>query len=321
MKRFFLALLMLIALSLNAQTRPRVESIKFNTPVLQTDSSGDYNLIPLMRSSGYMNGSYIPFDDIALKSNVVTLDGFQTITDLKLFDGGLDLWDGNITGRKSTISLGIQKSQSTGNEAFFASTGLVFYDVTRDRKTALTASGINFNDKLQIGIGGVDIDNTLDDIDIVFPQKSGTVALLEDTGVSIYDSDGVLQGTTSDLHLSEDLEYNDATNTISVKDELVSLESSLVNGWVNFGSTWEQVSYTKKGNTVTVYGMISSGTVSTVLILPVEIRPNRGVIRTFRHSDGSVYRLTLSSAGAISIEGITGEVWVNLEGITYNINN
>lgn len=83
------------------------------------------------------------------------------------------------------------------------------------------------------------------------------------------------------------------------------IEPTLLNGWVNYDSAWDNVAYCLDSDGfVHVKGMIRTGTTAantTLFTLPVGYRPARNMIFAGRMSGNLSFELRVFSTGAVLI--------------------
>lgn len=137
----------------------------------------------------------------------VELSEFVTVNPVtQVIEGTKIFTDNLIANSFSTIDAGGAVRASGGN---------IFIE-DNDLFTILTAGHITFGN----GNGdfvSLDIDpNITGSSSVVMPSKSGTIALLEDVGLSVYNSSGTLQDVTNELHIGSGLQYDPSTKTISI---------------------------------------------------------------------------------------------------------
>ena len=96
-----------------------------------------------------------------------------------------------------------------------------------------------------------------------------------------------------------------------------------LNGWKNFGGTWEEVEIIKNREGLVTISGLCSGDYSKVLFrLPEGWKPNKQLIFSVCSDDES-RRLDITSNGELflnkggSVGTITGSGWVSLSGISF----
>ena len=96
---------------------------------------------------------------------------------------------------------------------------------------------------------------------------------------------------------------------------------TLVNSWVDFGSSYETAGYQKESNgTIRLKGKVKSGTVAyqtAVFTLPAGFRPS--LIQTFPVcSNGAFGIVTVETDGVVSVV-VGNNTYVSLDGISFKI--
>ncbi len=101
-------------------------------------------------------------------------------------------------------------------------------------------------------------------------------------------------------------------------DRLRWIEPTLLNSWVNYGSTYATAAYTKlPSGLVLIRGLIRDGTYagSTIFTLPVGFRPVDAHIFEQRSANGS-HRIDVKGDGdVVATASGDGGTWVSLAGI------
>ena len=111
----------------------------------------------------------------------------------------------------------------------------------------------------------------------------------------------------------------DLTKQLSEKkeDELKVIPLTLANGWANYGSGYAPGKIIKKGNEITLSGLIKGTNFSTVCILPEDCRPKNVLIFTLNHHE-SIMRFDVFPNGNITyIAGSKKQNWISLDGIHF----
>ena len=111
----------------------------------------------------------------------------------------------------------------------------------------------------------------------------------------------------------------DLTKQLSEKkeDELKVIPLTLANGWANYGSGYAPGKIIKKGNEITLSGLIKGTNFSTVCILPEDCRPKNVLIFTLNHHE-SIMRFDVFPNGNITyIAGSNSYNWISLDGIHF----
>ena len=101
------------------------------------------------------------------------------------------------------------------------------------------------------------------------------------------------------------------------KNELKVIPLTLVNGWANYGAGYAPGKILKKGNEITLSGLIKGTNFSTVCILPEDCRPKDQLIFTLNQHD-SIMRFDVCSNGnVVYVAGSNKYDWISLDGIHF----
>lgn len=88
--------------------------------------------------------------------------------------------------------------------------------------------------------------------------------------------------------------------------------ATLLNGWVDHSvPSFGVARYAKALGVVHIRGVVSSGTVGTVLTLPVGMRPD-GVLVKSSVQNGSFVRINIETTGNVDVEGGLN-TWVSID--------
>lgn len=102
----------------------------------------------------------------------------------------------------------------------------------------------------------------------------------------------------------------DETRDFGINDWIAP---TLLNSWVNFGSTHEDVAYCKDSNgMVHIRGLVKNGTVGTnAFVLPAGYRPQNDLIFATL-SNNAIGRITIDSTGGVELSNIGSNTWYSL---------
>ena len=100
-------------------------------------------------------------------------------------------------------------------------------------------------------------------------------------------------------------------------NEIKVIEIKLINGWSNYGSIYAPAKIIKKGNEITLSGLIKGTNFSTVCYLPEDCRPKNTLIFSLNHHN-SIMRFDVGSDGAVFYQaGNKSYDWISLDGIHF----
>lgn len=92
---------------------------------------------------------------------------------------------------------------------------------------------------------------------------------------------------------------------------------TLVNGWVNYGDTWQTARYKKVGSIVSLQGLIKSGSMGSFLAqLPEGFRPGGGKLIFAVQTDTGQGRVDVQSDGNIVAQG-GGNAYFSLSNVSF----
>jgi hypothetical protein len=101
------------------------------------------------------------------------------------------------------------------------------------------------------------------------------------------------------------------------KNELKVIPLTLANGWSNYGAGYAPGKIIKKGNEITLSGLIKGTDFSTVCILPEDCRPKGELIFTLNQHE-STMRIDVYPNGRVAyVAGSNQYNWVSLDGIHF----
>ena len=112
-------------------------------------------------------------------------------------------------------------------------------------------------------------------------------------------------------------ELTDLKNKKDIKEEIKEIPLTLTNGWTNYGSGYAPGKIIKKGNEITLSGLIKGTNFSTVCTLPEDCRPKYRLIFTLNHHE-SIMRFYVYPNGNVKYEAGTNKYnWISLDGIHF----
>lgn len=101
------------------------------------------------------------------------------------------------------------------------------------------------------------------------------------------------------------------------ENELKVIPLTLANGWSNYGSKYAPGKIIKKGNEITLSGLIKWTNFSTVCILPEDCRPKNVLIFSLNHHE-TIMRFDVYPNGNVTyIAGSNTQNWISLDGIHF----
>ena len=87
---------------------------------------------------------------------------------------------------------------------------------------------------------------------------------------------------------------------------------TLLNGWVDYGTVYSPVSYSRKNNVVTLIGLVKSGTTGTIFTLPVGFRPVVQLLTATTTSNNVHSRLDVEQNGVVLAAGSYSNAWFSV---------
>jgi len=95
---------------------------------------------------------------------------------------------------------------------------------------------------------------------------------------------------------------------------------TFANGWKNFGEGYSPGRIIKKGNEITLSGLITGTNFSTVCILPEDCRPKQTLVFSVNHHN-SIMRFDITPQGNVVYRaGSNPYNWISLDGIRFFAN-
>ena len=116
--------------------------------------------------------------------------------------------------------------------------------------------------------------------------------------------------------LSKELkEIKEEKKPENIETKIIPLSFS--NGWNNYGSGYSPGRIIKKGNEITLSGLITGTNFSTVCVLPEDCRPKNRLIFSVNHHT-SIMRFDIDSSGNVFYDaGANTYNWISLDGIHF----
>ena len=92
---------------------------------------------------------------------------------------------------------------------------------------------------------------------------------------------------------------------------------TLINGWTDYGSVFSPGRIIKKGNEITLSGLIKGSNFSTVCTLPEDCRPKQQLIFSLNQHD-RIMRFDICANGNVTYDaGSNSYNWISLDGIHF----
>ena len=101
------------------------------------------------------------------------------------------------------------------------------------------------------------------------------------------------------------------------KDEIKIIPLNFVNNWKNFGGEYAPGRIIKKGNEITLSGVVKGSNFSTVCVLPEDCRPKYRLIFSV-NQNSSIIRFDIFSNGNVTFQSGNNLLdWISLDGIHF----
>jgi len=101
------------------------------------------------------------------------------------------------------------------------------------------------------------------------------------------------------------------------ENEIEVIPLTFANGWRNYGSGHSPGRIIKKGNEITLSGLITGTNFSTVCILPEDCRPKQTLIFSVNHHN-SIMRFDITPQGNVVYRAGSNQCnWISLDGIHF----
>ena len=101
------------------------------------------------------------------------------------------------------------------------------------------------------------------------------------------------------------------------KEEIKIIPLNYANGWKDYGGSYSPGRIIKKGNEITLSGLITGTNFSTVCILPEDCRPKNTLIFTVNHHSSIMRFDVLPNGNVAYITGNNSHNWISLDGIHF----
>ena len=112
-------------------------------------------------------------------------------------------------------------------------------------------------------------------------------------------------------------EVTDLKSKIDIKEEIKEIPLTFANGWTNYGGGFSPGKIIKKGNEITLSGLIKGSNFSTVCILPEDCRPKYRLIFTLNHHESTMRFDVLPNGNVVYNAGTNKHNWISLDGIHF----
>ena len=101
------------------------------------------------------------------------------------------------------------------------------------------------------------------------------------------------------------------------KEEIKIIPLNYTNGWKDYGGSYSPGRIIKKGNEITLSGLVTGTNFSTICILPEDCRPKKTLVFTVNHHS-SIMRFDVFPNGNVTYEaGNNSYNWISLDGIHF----
>ena len=115
--------------------------------------------------------------------------------------------------------------------------------------------------------------------------------------------------------LSKEISIIKGKNTDNNEMKIIPLNFS--NGWSNYGSGYSPGRIIKKGNEITLSGLVKGTNFSTISVLPEDCRPKNILVFTVNHHS-SIMRFDVYPNGNVTYQaGSNSYNWISLDGIHF----
>ena len=92
---------------------------------------------------------------------------------------------------------------------------------------------------------------------------------------------------------------------------------TFANGWCDYGGSYSPGRIIKKGNEITLSGLIKGTNFSTVCVLPEDCRPKMRLIYSLNHNE-AIMRFDICPNGSVVYEsGSNKHNWIFVDGIHF----
>ena len=101
------------------------------------------------------------------------------------------------------------------------------------------------------------------------------------------------------------------------KEEIKIIPLNYANGWKDYGSSYSPGRIIKRGNEITLSGLMAGTNFSTVCILPEDCIPKKTLVFTVNHHS-SIMRFDVFPNGNLAyVAGSNSYNWISLDGIHF----
>ena len=104
----------------------------------------------------------------------------------------------------------------------------------------------------------------------------------------------------------------------NIKEEKIKeIPLTFTNGWGNYNGGYATGKIIKKGNEITLSGLIKGTNFSTVCVLPEDCRPKQVLIFTVNHHESTMRLDILPNGNVTYVTGTNKHNWISLDGIHF----
>ena len=101
------------------------------------------------------------------------------------------------------------------------------------------------------------------------------------------------------------------------KEEIKIIPLTFLNGWSNYDNGYSPGRIIKKGNEITLSGLIKGTNFSTVCVLPEDCRPKLRLIFTVNHNESTMRFDICPNGNVVYCAGSNKHNWISLDGIHF----
>lgn len=102
-----------------------------------------------------------------------------------------------------------------------------------------------------------------------------------------------------------------------IKEEMKVIPLTFANGWSDYGSGYSPGRIIKKGNEITLSGLIKGTNFSTVCVLPEDCRPKMILIFSLNHHEAIMRFDVYPNGNVVYQAGTNKHNWISLDGIHF----
>jgi len=128
---------------------------------------------------------------------------------------------------------------------------------------------------------------------------------------------------SKEVSLLKEKEKNPENNNIKIieknpeNNDIKIIPLKLANGWSDYGSGYSPGRIIKKGNEITLSGLLAGSNFSTICVLPEDCRPKQRLIFTLNHNE-YIMRFDILPDGSLQYcAGQNSYNWISLDGIHF----